>query len=328
MTERRSHGVRRAARAAPIPDGPLEPPSNSQRPEALEVTAQLIDGKALAREIETRARARSEELAALPQGRRPGLAVILVGEDPSSCVYVRNKTRACERAGVSSHEFKLPADTPQEELVGLIRRLNAAAGIDGILVQLPLPDHIRASAVIESIDPTKDVDGFHMLSAGALLVGRRDEGFRPCTPAGVMKMLEHIGVNPAGLEAVVVGRSNIVGKPQALMLLEGHATVTVAHSRTSNLAEITRRADILVAAAGRAKMITGDMVKPGAVVIDVGMNRDEDGRLCGDVDEKSVKEVAGWLSPVPGGVGPMTIAMLISNTVLAAERHLGLGDTL
>jgi len=292
------------------------------------LTAQIIDGKALAREIEARARKRSEELAALPGGRRPGLAVVLVGEDPASCVYVRNKTRACERAGVSSHEYRLPADTDQKALLDLIGRLNADPAVDGILVQLPLPKQIRASAVIEAIDPGKDVDGFHMLSAGALLVGRRDEGFRPCTPAGVMKMLESVGVNPEGLEAVVVGRSNIVGKPQALMLLEDHATVTVAHSRTPNLAEITRRADILVAAAGRARMITGDMVKPGAVVIDVGMNRDEDGKLCGDVDEKSVAEVARALSPVPGGVGPMTIAMLISNTVLAAERHLGQGDTL
>ncbi len=292
------------------------------------MTARIIDGKALAREIEPRARERSEELLGLPGGRRPGLAVILVGEDPASCVYVRNKTRACERAGVASHEYRLPAQTSQAELLELIERLNRSNAIDGILVQLPLPDQIRASAVIEAIDPGKDVDGFHMLSAGALLVGRHDEGFRPCTPAGVMRMLESVGVDATGLEAVVVGRSNIVGKPQALMLLEENATVTVTHSRTKNLAEITRRADIVVAAAGRAKMITGDMIKPGAIVIDVGMNRDENGKLCGDVDAESVAPVAGALSPVPGGVGPMTIAMLIRNTVLAAERHLGVGDTL
>lgn len=287
------------------------------------MTARIIDGKALAREVEAQARVRSEALASRPNGRRPGLAVVLVGEDPASCVYVRNKTRACERAGVISQEFRLPAETTEAELLDLIARLNADDAIDGILVQLPLPEQIGADAVIAAISPSKDVDGFHMMSAGALLTGRRETGYRPCTPAGVMKMIEVAGVDPNGLEAVVIGRSNIVGKPQAVMLLDAHATVTVTHSRTKNLAEITRRADILVCAAGRPRMVTGDMVKPGAVVIDVGIHRTEDGRLCGDVDQASVEPVAGALTPVPGGVGPMTIAMLIDNTVLASERHQG-----
>ena len=273
------------------------------------MTARIIDGKALAREVEAQARARSEALASRPGGRRPGLAVVLVGEDPASCVYVKNKTRACERAGVISTEYRLPADTTEKELLELIEKLNNDPAVDGILVQLPLPKQINPDAVILSISPEKDVDGFHMLSAGALLTGRRDRGYRPCTPAGVMKLIEASGVNPEGLEAVVIGRSNIVGKPQAVMLLDAHATVTVVHSRTTNLADITRRADILVCAAG-------------AVVIDVGIHRDENGKLCGDVDQASVEPVAGALTPVPGGVGPMTIAMLIDNTVLAAERHL------
>ena len=272
------------------------------------MTARIIDGKALAREVEAQARARSEALASRPGGRRPGLAVVLVGEDPASCVYVKNKTRACERAGVISTEYRLPADTTEKELLELIEKLNNDPAVDGILVQLPLPKQINPDAVILSISPEKDVDGFHMLSAGALLTGRRDRGYRPCTPAGVMKLIEASGVNPEGLEAVVIGRSNIV--------------VTVVHSRTTNLADITRRADILVCAAGRPKMVKGDMVKPGAVVIDVGIHRDENGKLCGDVDQASVEPVAGALTPVPGGVGPMTIAMLIDNTVLAAERHL------
>lgn len=272
--------------------------------------------------MEAQARARSEALASRPGGRRPGLAVVLVGEDPASCVYVKNKTRACERAGVISTEYRLPADTTEKELLELIEKLNNDPAVDGILVQLPLPKQINPDAVILSISPEKDVDGFHMLSAGALLTGRRDRGYRPCTPAGVMKLIEASGVNPEGLEAVVIGRSNIVGKPQAVMLLDAHATVTVVHSRTTNLADITRRADILVCAAGRPKMVKGDMVKPGAVVIDVGIHRDENGKLCGDVDQASVEPVAGALTPVPGGVGPMTIAMLIDNTVLAAERHL------
>lgn len=286
------------------------------------MTARIIDGKALAREVEAQARARSEALASRPGGRRPGLAVVLVGEDPASCVYVKNKTRACERAGVISTEYRLPADTTEKELLELIEKLNNDPAVDGILVQLPLPKQINPDAVILPISPEKDVDGFHMLSAGALLTGRRDRGYRPCTPAGVMKLIEASGVNPEGLEAVVIGRSNIVGKPQAVMLLDAHATVTVVHSRTTNLADITRRADILVCAAGRPKMVKGDMVKPGAVVIDVGIHRDENGKLCGDVDQASVEPVAGALTPVPGGVGPMTIAMLIDNTVLAAERHL------
>lgn len=285
------------------------------------MTARIIDGKALAREIEAKARARAEALAAAPGGRLPGLAVVLVGEDPASCVYVRNKTRACERAGILSREFRLPAETSEAELLALIAKLNADEAVDGILVQLPLPQQISAEAVIAAISPEKDVDGFHMLSAGALMTGRQNQGFRPCTPAGVMKLIEAAGVSPRGLEAVVIGRSNIVGKPQALLLLEADATVTMTHSRTKDLAEITRRADILVCAAGRPRMVTGDMVKPGAVVIDVGIHRTEDGKLCGDADRESVEAVAGAMTPVPGGVGPMTIAMLIDNTVLAAERH-------
>ena len=260
------------------------------------MTARIIDGKALAREVEAQARARSEALASRPGGRRPGLAVVLVGEDPASCVYVKNKTRACERAGVISTEYRLPAETTEKELLELIEKLNN--------------------------DPTVDGDGFHMHSAGALLTGRRDRGYRPCTPAGVMKLIEASGVNPEGLEAVVIGRSNIVGKPQAVMLLDAHATVTVVHSRTTNLADITRRADILVCAAGRPKMVKGDMVKPGAVVIDVGIHRDENGKLCGDVDQLSVEPVAGALTPVPGGVGLLTVAMLMENVVRAAEMQL------
>ena len=250
------------------------------------------------------------------------LAVVLVGEDPASHVYVRNKVRACERTGIHSEEIRLSADTTEQELLAVIDRLNHDDTIDGILVQLPLPKHLSSEIVIAAISPEKDVDGFHVVSAGSLLTGRT--GFRPCTPYGVMKLLEEAECDPSGKHAVVIGRSNIVGKPQALMLLEKNATVTVVHSRTQDLASMTRQADILVAAVGRAKMVKADMVKPGAVVIDVGMNRDENGKLCGDVDYEAVREIASAITPVPGGVGPMTIAMLMTNTVEAVERRLGL----
>ena len=256
------------------------------------------------------------------KGHRPGLAVVLVGEDPASHVYVRNKVRACERTGIHSEEIRLSADTTEQELLAVIDRLNHDDTIDGILVQLPLPKHLSSEIVIAAISPEKDVDGFHVVSAGSLLTGRT--GFRPCTPYGVMKLLEEAECDPSGKHAVVIGRSNIVGKPQALMLLEKNATVTVVHSRTQDLASMTRQADILVAAVGRAKMVKADMVKPGAVVIDVGMNRDENGKLCGDVDYEAVREIASAITPVPGGVGPMTIAMLMTNTVEAGERRLGL----
>lgn len=284
------------------------------------MTAQIIDGKGLALRIQDELRTRVA--VCTEKGHRPGLAVVLVGEDPASQVYVRNKVRACERTGIKSTEIRLPAETTETELLDVIEKLNGDDSVDGILVQLPLPKHLSSEIVIAAISPEKDVDGFHVVSAGSLLTGRT--GFRPCTPYGVMKLLESVGCDPAGKSAVVIGRSNIVGKPQALMLLEKNATVTVAHSRTKNLSAFTREADILVAAVGRAKLITGDMVKPGAVVIDVGMNRDENGRLCGDVDFDSVKDVAGAVTPVPGGVGPMTIAMLMTNTVEAVERRLGL----
>ena len=285
------------------------------------MTAAIIDGKALAGRIQDELKTRVARCTAA--GHRPGLAVVLVGEDPASQVYVRNKVRACARTDIRSEEIRLPAETTEAELLAVIDRLNADPDTDGILVQLPLPKHLCSEIVIAAISPEKDVDGFHVVSAGSLLTGRT--GFRPCTPYGVMKLLEEAGCDPSGKHAVVIGRSNIVGKPQALMLLEKNATVTVAHSRTKDLAALTRQADILVAAVGRAKMVKADMVKPGAVVIDVGMNRDENGRLCGDVDYEAVKEVAGAVTPVPGGVGPMTIAMLMTNTVEAVERRLGLG---
>lgn len=284
------------------------------------MTAKIIDGKGLAVRIQEELKTRVDVCA--QKGHRPGLAVVLVGEDPASQVYVRNKVRACERTDIHSEEIRLSADTTEQELLAVIDRLNHDDTIDGILVQLPLPKHLSSEIVIAAISPEKDVDGFHVVSAGSLLTGRT--GFRPCTPYGVMKLLEEAECDPSGKHAVVIGRSNIVGKPQALMLLEKNATVTVVHSRTQDLASMTRQADILVAAVGRAKMVKADMVKPGAVVIDVGMNRDENGKLCGDVDYEAVREVASAITPVPGGVGPMTIAMLMTNTVEAVERRLGL----
>ena len=279
---------------------------------------QIIDGKALAASIRTDLAKRTTVLT--EKGHRPGLAVVIVGDDPASQVYVRNKIRACADTGIESIEYRLAKDTREEELLKLIGELNNDKRVDGILVQLPLPEQIAPEKVIAAIAPEKDVDGFHVMNAGKLLTGTG--GFMPCTPYGVMKMIESVGYDLTSKEAVVVGRSNIVGKPQALMLLAKNATVTVAHSRTADLADVTRRADVLIAAVGRAKMITGDMVKPGALVIDVGMNRDENGKLCGDVDTASVMGIAGWVSPVPGGVGPMTIAMLMTNTVEAVERRM------
>ena len=281
------------------------------------MVAQIIDGFAIAAELRQDIAVRAAEMKAR-HGVVPGLAVVLVGDDPASGVYVRNKLKATAECGLKSFEHILPADTSEADVLDLVAKLNADPAVHGILVQLPLPPQIDAHAVIEAISPAKDVDGFHVASAGALMTGQ--PGFRPCTPYGVMKMLEHAGAVLRGAEAVVIGRSNIVGKPQAMLLLQADATVTICHSRTRDLAAHTRRADILVAAVGRAKMITGDMVKPGAIVIDVGMNRDAAGKLCGDVDFDSAREVAGWITPVPGGVGPMTRAMLLVNTIEAAER--------
>jgi len=280
------------------------------------MTAQLIDGNALSKRLRAEVAQRTAALAA--RGTRPGLAVVLVGDDPASQVYVRHKVKACAEAGLHSVLEQYPASLSEADLLARVHALNADPAIHGILVQLPLPPHIDAQRVIETISPDKDVDGFHVASAGALMVGR--PGFRPCTPYGCMKMLESIGCDPRGKHAVVIGRSNIVGKPMAMLLLQASATVTVCHSATRDLAHHTRQADIVVAAVGRRRMLGADMVKPGAVVIDVGMNRDEHGKLCGDVDFERVKEVAGWITPVPGGVGPMTITMLLVNTLEAAER--------
>lgn len=280
------------------------------------VPARLIDGNAIAAELRQDVARRTAALSA--RGVRPGLAVLLVGDDPASQVYVRNKVKACADNGLHSVLERHPASLSEAELLARIAALNADPAIHGILVQLPLPRHIDAHKVIEAISPAKDVDGFHLASAGALMVGR--PGFLPCTPYGCMKMLEAIGCDPRGKHAVVIGRSNIVGKPMALLLLQASATVTICHSATPDLAHHTRQADIIVAAVGKARLLTGDMVKPGAVVIDVGMNRDEQGKLCGDVDFASVSTVASAVSPVPGGVGPMTITMLLVNTLEAAER--------
>ena len=294
------------------------------------MSAQILDGKALAAEI--RSEVKTQVAALAEKGVSTALAVILVGDDSASQVYVRNKIKACADTGIRSLEFRMPAETTQQQLLAKIAELNADENVDGILVQLPLPKQINADAVISAIDPAKDVDGFHVANAGALVTGK--QGFVPCTPFGVMRLIEKSGVDPRGKSAVIVGRSNIVGKPMALLLLAADATVTVAHSRTPDLCAVTRNADILVAAVGRAKLIKADMVKPGAVVIDVGMNRDENGKLCGDVDFSEVKAIAGSITPVPGGVGPMTpvpggvgpmtIAMLMQNTALAAQMRRGI----
>ena len=280
------------------------------------MTAQKIDGNALSQKLRAEVTLRTTALKA--KGITPGLAVILVGENPASQVYVRNKVKACEDSGLHSILEKHPASLTEAALLNRIDALNHDTGIHGILVQLPLPAHIDAQKVIEAISPAKDVDGFHIASAGALMTGM--PGFWPCTPYGCMKMLESIGYELKGKHAVVIGRSNIVGKPMALMLLQKNATVTICHSATQDLKAITLQADVIVAAVGKRNILTADMVKPGAVVLDVGMNRNEDGKLCGDVDFASVEQVAGYITPVPGGVGPMTITMLLINTLEAAER--------
>ena len=280
------------------------------------MTAQLIDGNALSRQLRADVAQRAAALKA--RGLTPGLAVVLVGDNPASQVYVRNKVKACEDSGLHSVLEKYDADMTEAALLARVEALNNDPAIHGILVQLPLPKHIDAQKVIEAISPAKDVDGFHIASAGALMTGM--QGFWPCTPYGCMKMLESIGYSLKGKHAVVIGRSNIVGKPMALMLLGEDATVTVCHSRTTDLKAQTLQADVIVAAVGKRNVLTADMVKPGAVVLDVGMNRNDEGKLCGDVDFDGVKDVAGWITPVPGGVGPMTITMLLVNTLEAAER--------
>ncbi|MDH4446274.1 MAG: bifunctional methylenetetrahydrofolate dehydrogenase/methenyltetrahydrofolate cyclohydrolase FolD [Acidovorax sp.] len=280
------------------------------------MTAQLIDGNALSRQLRAEVAQRAAALTA--SGHQPGLAVILVGEDPASAVYVRNKIKACEDSGVRSIFEKYDATLSEAALLERIAALNADPAVHGILVQMPLPKHIDPHKVIESIATSKDVDGYSVLSAGELMAGLA--GFRPCTPYGSMKLIESTGQSLKGKHAVVIGRSNTVGKPMALLLLQANATVTVTHSGTPDLGYHTRQADIVVAAVGRANTLTADMVKPGAIVIDVGINRKADGKLCGDVDFDGVKEVAGWITPVPGGVGPMTITMLLVNTIEAAER--------
>ncbi len=281
------------------------------------MTAQLIDGNALSKQLRGEVALRAAALTA--RGLKPGLAVVLVGDNPASQVYVRNKVKACEEAGLHSVLEKYDATMTEAELLARVEALNQDPSIHGILVQLPLPKHIDDHQVIEAISPLKDVDGFHVASAGALMVG--EVGFKACTPYGCMKMLESIGMTDLrGKHAVVIGRSNIVGKPMAMMLLAANATVTITHSGTADLAAMTRQADIVVAAVGKRNVLTADMVKPGAVVIDVGMNRNDEGKLCGDVDFDGVKEVAGFITPVPGGVGPMTITMLLVNTMEAAER--------
>ncbi|EHN63768.1 bifunctional methylenetetrahydrofolate dehydrogenase/methenyltetrahydrofolate cyclohydrolase FolD [Comamonas testosteroni] len=281
------------------------------------MTAQLIDGKALSEQLRKEVATRAAALKA--KGITPGLAVVLVGDNQASQVYVRNKVKACEDVGFHSVLEKYDASMTEAELLARVEALNNDPSIHGILVQLPLPKHIDDHKVIETISPAKDVDGFHVASAGALMVG--EVGFKACTPYGCMKMLESIGMKDLrGKHAVVIGRSNIVGKPMAMMLLAANATVTVTHSGTADLAAMTRQADIIVAAVGKVDVLTADMVKPGAVVIDVGMNRNAEGKLCGDVDFNGVKEVAGYITPVPGGVGPMTITMLLVNTMESAER--------
>ena len=278
--------------------------------------AEIINGKEVAAKLKEKIRIQVAELK--EKGVVPGLAVIVVGDDPASAVYVRNKEKACEALGIYSEKIALPAETSQETLLKLIDELNRRDEIDGILCQLPLPKHIHEKTVLCAIDPGKDVDAFHPVNVGHIMIG--DYDFLPCTPAGVMELLYSTGMDICGKHCVVIGRSNIVGKPMAMLMLHANATVTVCHSKTENLKEITKTADILIAAVGKPRFVTADMVKPGAVVIDVGMNR-ADGKLCGDVDFDAVSAVAGAITPVPGGVGPMTIADLMNNTLTAAKRH-------
>lgn len=279
----------------------------------------IIDGKAVSSAVKQQVKNECEELK--KQGITPGLAVIIVGDDPASKVYVRNKEKACEECGFYSVKYALSADTTQEELNSLVDKLNEDNKINGILCQLPLPSHLDDKEVINRIDPIKDVDAFHPVNVGAIMIG--DYNFLPCTPAGVMELIHSTGVDITGKKAVVIGRSNIVGKPMAMLLLHENATVEITHSRTVNLKSITKDADILVAAIGKPKFVTEDMIKDGAVVIDVGMNRDENGKLCGDVDFESVKDKCSFITPVPGGVGPMTISMLMKNTLTAAKLQNG-----
>lgn len=280
------------------------------------MSATIIDGKATGAKLRQTIKAETEALVAA--GTTPGLAVILVGDDPASHTYVNNKKKGCAEVGFYSEVYELPAETTQQELLALVEKLNRQENIHGILVQSPLPKHLDEQAVVLAIDPAKDVDAFHPVNVGHIMMG--DYRFLPCTPAGVMELLKAYDIDPKGKECVVIGRSNIVGKPMAMLLLHAHGTVTICHSRTANLAEVTRWADILVSAVGKAGFVTADMVKPGAVVIDVGMNRNAQNRLCGDVDFEAVKEVAGAITPVPGGVGPMTITMLLRNTLTAAQK--------
>ena len=281
--------------------------------------ANIIDGKVVSAAVKQRV---ADEVVAFKAeyGRAPALAVIMVGNNPASAVYVRNKHKACEAVGMTSYEYNLPESTTEAELLQKVKELNESADVDGILVQLPLPKHINEEVVINNISPEKDVDAFHPVNTGKILIGNYD--FLPCTPAGVMEMLDYYNIDVSGKECVVLGRSNIVGKPMALLLLGANGTVTVCHSRTKDLKEVTRRADILVVAIGKAKFVTADMIKPGAVVIDVGMNRRADGKLTGDVDFESVAPKASYITPVPGGVGPMTITMLMQNTLTAAKQSV------
>ncbi len=281
--------------------------------------ANIIDGKAVSAQVKENIKAEVAELKA--KGIEIGLAVVIVGDDPASQVYVRNKEKACEYVGFNSYKYALPAETAEEELLALVDKLNNDDNVDGILVQLPLPKHLDDKLIINNIRPDKDVDAFHPVNVGKIMIG--DYSFLPCTPAGVMELIHSTGVEVSGKKCVVVGRSNIVGKPMAMLLLHESGTVTICHSKTQDLKEVCSQADILVAAVGRPKMITADYVKEGAVVIDVGMDRDENGKLCGDVDFEDCKEKAGYITPVPGGVGPMTIAMLMKNTLTAGKLHKG-----
>lgn len=282
---------------------------------------QIIDGKKVSAKVKEEVKKETDTLKA-EHSITPGLAVVIVGDDPASRVYVNNKKKACEAVGFLSEEYALPTETTQEELLSLVNTLNKKESINGILVQLPLPRHLDDKAVIEAISPIKDVDAFHAVNVGKIMLGEYD--FLPCTPAGVMEMLRYYDIPVEGRECVVIGRSNIVGKPMAMLLLHENGTVTICHSRTKNLAEVCRRADILVAAVGKAKFVKADMVKDGAVVIDVGMNRDENGKLCGDVDFENVSGKCSYITPVPGGVGPMTIATLMKNTLKACKLQNGI----